>query len=425
MADQKHIVIVGAGFGGIRLAKDLAKEHVRITLVDRHNYHLFQPLLYQVATAVLSVPEIAYPTRAFFKHHKNVEFLLADAEGVDQTRKVLLTNHGEIPDYLVLASGGTTNFFGNESVAQNSYPMKNLQEAIALRSHIIHEFERAARTHEMDEQERRRHLNFVIVGGGATGIELAGALVELIDVFKKEFHSLDFSQVSVTLLEAMGSVLPMVPPDLQKKTIDVLRKKGVDVRLNTAVTDYDGSDLTLKDGEVIPTKTVIWAAGVRAQDFIKDCGSEVDRAGRIIVEPNLLVPGSDCVFAIGDCAHFQHGTERPLPTVAPVATQEAVQVKKNIMALMAGKKPEELGTFVYHDVGAMATIARGEAVMNGPIPIIGINLKASGFFAWSAWMSVHLMRLAGKYADFTVSLKWFWNFLLGKRLVRIILSKME
>ena len=428
MADQKHVVIVGAGFGGVRLAKELAKENVRITLVDRHNYHLFQPLLYQVTTAVLSPAEIAYPTREFFKNFKNVEFFLAKATGVDQARRVLQTDHGEISyDYLVLSAGGTTNFFGNASVERNSYAMKTLQEAITLRSHIVHEFERASKkTAPAQTDERRRHLNFVIVGGGATGIEMAGAMVELFSIFKKEFHSLDFNEVNVTLLEAMGSVLPMVPPDLQQHTIDVLRKKGVDVRLNTAVTGYDGNDLTLKDGEVIPTKTVIWAAGVRAQDFIKDCGGEVDRAGRVIVEENLLVKGSDRVFAIGDCASFLHGDmKRPLPTVAPVATQEAVQVKQNIMALIAGKTPDQLGKFVYHDLGAMATIGKGEAVMNGPMPVLGFNLKASGFFAWIAWMFVHLIRLAGKYSDFTVSVKWIWNFFFGTRVARIILSKME
>ena len=427
MADRKHIVIVGAGFGGVRLAKELAKEDVRITIVDRHNYHLFQPLLYQVTTAVLSPAEIAHPTREFFKSYKNVEFFLSEATGVDQVRNVLLTKHGEIPyDYLVLAAGATTNFFGNESVEQNSYAMKTLQEAITLRSHIIHEFERASKkTAPERTDERRRHLTFVIVGGGATGIEMAGAMMELFHIFKKEFHTIDFSEVRVILLEAMGSVLPMVPPDLQQHTIDVLRKKGVDVRLNTAVTGYDGESLQLKDGEVIPTKTVIWAAGVRAQDFIKDCGGEVDRAGRIVVEENLLVHGSSNVFAIGDCANFQHGTERPLPTVAPVATQEALQVKKNIMRLIHGAQPAELGTFVYKDLGAMATISRGEAVMNGPMPVLGFNLKARGLFAWSAWMFVHLIRLAGKYSDFTVSVKWIWNFFFGTRVARIILSKME
>ena len=254
MADQKHIVIVGAGFGGVRLAKELAKENVRVTLVDRHNYHLFQPLLYQVSTAVLSASEIAYPTRQFFKNNQNVNFYMSKVTGVDQDRRVVITKHSEISyDYLVLAAGATTNFFGNKSVERNSYAMKTLQEAIALRGHIIHEFERAARKSAPEEREaRRRHLNFVIVGGGATGIEMAGALMELIDIFKKEFHTIDFSEVNVTLLEAMGSVLPMVPPDLQQHTIDVLRKKGVDVRLNTAVTEYDGNDLTLNNGEVIP-----------------------------------------------------------------------------------------------------------------------------------------------------------------------------
>ena len=427
MADQKHVVIVGAGFGGVRLAKELAKENVHITLVDRHNYHLFQPLLYQVSTAVLSASEIAYPTRQFFKNNQNVDFFMSKVTGVDPERRVIITKHGEISyDYLVLAAGATTNFFGNESVARNAYAMKTLQEAIALRGHIIHEFERAARKNRFDEVEaRHRHLTFVIVGGGATGIEMAGALMELFDVFKQEFHSINFDEVHVILLEAMGSVLPMVPPDLQQHTIDVLRKKGVDVRLNTAVTEYDGNDLKLNNGEVIPTKTVIWAAGVRAQDFIKNCGGEVDRAGRIIVEENLLVKGNDRIFAIGDCAHFQHGTERPLPTVAPVATQEAMQVKKNIMDLIAGKTPDQLGKFVYQDLGAMATIGKGEAVMNGPIPILGLKLKMSGFFAWFAWMLVHLVRLAGKYADFTVSVKWIWNFFFGTRLARIIHSKLE
>ena len=428
MADQKHIVIVGAGFGGVTLAKELAKENVRVTLVDRHNYHLFQPLLYQVSTAVLSASEIAYPTRQFFKNNKNVNFYMSKALGIDQERRVLITKHGEISyDYLVLAAGATTNFFGNESVARNSYAMKTLQEAIALRGELNHLFERAARNCGPAQWEaRQRHLNFVIVGGGATGIEMAGALMELIDIFKKEFHTIDFKEVHVTLLEAMGSVLPMVPPDLQQHTIDVLRKKGVDVRLNTAVTEYDGNDLKLNSGEVIPTKTVIWAAGVRAQDFVKDCGAEVDRAGRVIVEENLLVKGSDRIFAIGDCANFQHGgLERPLPTVAPVATQEALQVKENIMGLIAGKTPDQLGKFTYHDVGAMATIGKGEAVMNGPMPVLGFMLKAKGFFAWFAWMLVHLVRLAGRYADFTVSIKWIWNFFFGTRLARIIHSKLE
>jgi len=427
MADRKHIVIVGAGFGGGCPAQGRAKKNGRSTPGDQHNYHLFQPLLYQVSTAVLSPSEIAYPTRAFFRKNKNVEFFLAKATGADQERRVLKTDHGEISyDYLVLAAGGTTNFFGNESVERSSFAMKTLQEAIEVRNHIVHEFERAAKmTDPSMADERRRHLNFVIVGGGATGIEMAGAMMELISIFKEEYHNIDFSEVSVSLLEAMGSVLPMVPPDLQQHTIRALRKRGVNVCLNTAVTGYDGSNLVLQSGEIIPTRTVIWAAGVRAQDFIKDCGGEVDRSGRIIVGENLLVKGSDRVFAIGDCANFHHGTERPLPTVAPVATQQAVQVSKSIMALISGRTPDQLEKFVYHDVGAMATIAKGEAVMNGPMPVLGFMMKVSGLFAWIAWMFVHLIRLAGRCSNFTVTIKWIWNYLFGTRLERIIVHRDE
>ena len=284
MAEQKHVVIVGAGFGGGCLAKELAKENVRITLVDRHNYHLFQPLLYQVATAVLAVPEIAYPTRAFFKHNKNVEFQLASAEGVDQERKVLLTNHGEIAyDYLVLAAGATTNFFGMESVEEHSFPMKTLQEALHIRNHVIHMFERANKI-EHNEEERRRMLSFVVVGGGPTGVELAGSLAEVINlIMKDEYHNLSPDEISVKLVEATGGLLPMMPPDLQQETVRVLEKKGIDVMLNTQVAGCDKNSLILKDGRVIPTNTVIWAAGVKAVPIISKLGFACDRAGRVVV----------------------------------------------------------------------------------------------------------------------------------------------
>jgi len=416
MSIVPHVVIVGAGFGGIKLAKLLAKEDVKITIVDRHNFHLFQPLLYQVSTSILSTDEIAYPIRAFFRNNKNVDLFMAKAEGVDQKRKVLLTNHGEIAyDYLVLAAGATTNFFGMESVEKNSYGMKTLQEAVHIRNHVLHMFERANK-HQDDESERRRMLTFVVVGGGPTGVEEAGALSELISIQKKEYHNLDFSEVSVTLIEATDHVLPMMPQELQDKTVQVLKSKGVEVLLNTQVVDNDGNNLRLKDGTIIPTRTVIWAAGVKAVPLMTKCGGEVDRAGRIIVEENLLVKGADSVFAIGDCANFCHGTERPLPTVAPVATQQAVVCHRNLMRLIKGASPADLESFHYKDLGSMATIGRGEAV----VAKTSMNPQMTGFIAWCAWMFIHLIRLAGTHTNFTVAIKWVWNLISGVRLGRII-----
>ena len=410
---KPHIVVVGAGFGGIKLCKLLAKENVEVTLVDRHNFHLFQPLLYQVSTSVLSTDEIAYPTRSFFRDNKNVNFFMAKAYGVDQARNTLLTNHGEINyDYLVLAAGATTNFFGMKTVEEHAYGMKTIQEALAIRNHVLHEFERADKP-ETSPADKKKKLTFVIVGGGPTGIEEAGAISELVEVMKKEFHHLDFNDVSIKLIEATAHVLPMMPQDLQDETVRVLRKKGVEVMLETQVVGYDGNILKLKSGVEIPTSTVIWAAGVRAVDFIKDCGGECARDGRIWIEEDLMVKGAvnRNVFAIGDCSAFMHGDmKRPLPTVAPVATQEAAVCCKNIMKLIKGDN--NLEKFKYKDLGAMATIGRGTAVVGSP--------KMKGFMAWCAWMLVHLIRLAGAHANFTVAIKWTWNLLSGIRLGRII-----
>ena len=415
MADQKrpHIVVVGAGFGGVKVAKKLAALPVDVTIIDRNNFHVFQPLLYQLSTSELDENEIAYPIRAFFRNTKNVRFFMAYAENFDTERKVLITDHGEVPyDYLVLAAGATTNFFGMESVARNSFGMKTLQQAVAIRNHVLRMFEDATKC--KDEAERRRMLTFVCVGGGPTGVECAGALSELIyGVMKYEYHDLDFSEAKVVLVEAMDHVLAMMPDSLQQETIRVLRDiRKVDVRIATQVMDYDGEELKLKDGSSIPTKTVIWAAGVKAVPFVKNLGAETDRAGRVVVEKTLQVKGFPEIFAIGDCANFvQDG--RPLATVAPVATQQADVCFENIKKLLRDPSAK-LAEFTYKDVGAMATICRGHAVV-----AMG-SMKMRGFFAWSAWMVVHLMRLAGTYTNLTVAYKWFWNFLFGLRLGRVI-----
>ncbi|MBR5381095.1 MAG: NAD(P)/FAD-dependent oxidoreductase [Oscillospiraceae bacterium] len=415
MKDSKrpHIVVVGAGFGGVKTAKLLAKLPVDVTVVDRNNFHVFQPLLYQLSTSELDENEIAYPIRAFFRNMRNVNFYMAHAEDFDPGRKTLITDHGELAyDYLVLAAGATTNFFGMESVAKNSFGMKTLQEAIAIRNHVLRMFENASKCD--DPEERRRMLTFICVGGGPTGVECAGALSELIyGVMAHEYHGLDFSEAKVILVEAMDSLLAMMPEELREETVRVLRDiRKVDVRVNTQVMDYDGEELRLKDGSSIPTRTVIWAAGVKAVSFIKKLGAETDRAGRVMVEPTLQVKGHPDIFAIGDCAHFlQDG--RPLATVAPVATQQAEVCAENIKRLVRDKDAK-LETFTYKDVGAMATICRGHAVV-----AMG-SMKMRGFFAWVAWMVVHLMRLAGTYTNLTVAYKWFWNFLFGLRLGRVI-----
>ena len=410
---RPHIVVVGAGFGGVKVAKGLSELPVDVTIIDRNNFHLFQPLLYQLSTSELDENEIAYPIRAFFRNTKNVLFFMAHAENFDTEKKVLITDHGEVPyDYLVLAAGATTNFFGMENVAQHSFGMKTLQQAIAIRNHVLRMFEDATKCD--DAVERRRMLTFVCVGGGPTGVECAGALSELIyGVMAHEYHNLDFSEAKVVLVEAMDHVLAMMPDSLQQETIRVLRDiRKVDVRTSTQVMDYDGEELKLKDGSAIPTKTVIWAAGVKAVSFVKNLGAETDRAGRVIVEKTLQVKGHPEIFAIGDCANFMQDG-RPLATVAPVATQQAAVCVDNIKKLLRDPNAK-LCEFTYKDVGAMATICRGHAVVS-----MG-SMKMRGFFAWVAWMVVHLMRLAGTYTNLTVAYKWFWNFLFGLRLGRVI-----
>lgn len=408
---RPHVVIVGAGFGGIKAAQLLAQENVDVTLIDRNNFHLFQPLLYQVSTSMLSIDEIAYPTRAFFRKHKNVRFMLAHVQGFDAENKEVITPYKRVKyDYLILAAGSTTNYFGMNKLAYSTYGMKTLREAIHIRNHVLHMFERAER--EADPEIRKRMLTFVCVGGGPTGIEEAGSLSELVHVaMKDEYHGLDLNEVSIILIEATDKVLPMMPENLRNETVRVLRSKNVDVRLNTQVVDCDENTLTLKDGTSISTNTVIWAAGVKAVPVIEKFGSEVDRAGRVVVGKTLQIPNHPEVFAIGDCSHFEQ-SGRPLATIAPVATQGSVVCVENIKKLIKGKT--DLKEFVYHDVGSMATIGRGQAVM------FKGSMKMKGFFAWCAWMLIHLMRLAGTHTNMTVALKWGWNLLSGIRLGRII-----
>lgn len=413
---KPHVVIIGAGFGGIKAAKLLSEQDVKITIIDKHNYHLFQPLLYQVSTSILSEDEISYPIRAFFHSNKNVDFFMAEATGFDAKNKTVYTTHGNITyDYLIIATGATTNYFGMKSVEKYSYPMKTLEESTLLRNHLIRTFERASRVRN-DEDLRKAFMTIIVVGGGPTGVEEAGAISELVyKSMKKDYHNIDMHKADIKLIEATDKLLPMMPPNLRKDTAEVLKSKNVDIRLNTQVKDYDGEYITLKCGdkvERIRTRTVIWAAGVKAQPVVAKLGAEVDRAGRVIVDKTTQVKGVPDVYAIGDSAHFEQGG-RPLPTIAPAAYEAAETTVKNIMHSIKG---EALEDFVYKDLGSMATIGAGDAVMFKGM------MKSKGLFAWIAWMAVHLVRLAGPLTNCTVIFKWVMNYFFGVRMARIIRS---
>lgn len=410
LTSKPHIVIVGAGFGGIRAARALAKSDVRITLIDKHNYHLFQPLLYQVSTAGLSVDDIAYPVRAILRDQENVDFRMANVTNVSFNEKRISTDTGEIDyDYLLLATGGMTNYFGMESVAGNAFAMKTLDEAVTIRNHVLKMFELAS--HEKDPDKRRALLTFVVVGGGPTGVESAGALSELIYyVLAKEYHNLNFKEVRIVLIEASDGLLPAMPSDLQEATVETLIRKHVEVRLCVQVTDFNGKQLFLKGGEIVPTNTVIWAAGVRATELLDKLGLEQDRAHRAVVDEYLQVPDRPEVFVIGDAAHFKQN-DIPLPMIAPVAIQQAELAAKNIMNVINSRP---LQGFVYKDVGNMATIGRNAAVVS-----MG-KFKSKGFLAWLTWSIVHILRLIDFRNRVVVFTKWVWDYLVYERVVRII-----
>lgn len=411
---RPKVVILGAGFGGIKAAKLFINKDVDVTVIDRNNYHLFQPLLYQVSTAILSEDEIAYPIRAFFQKHDHINFFMAEAIGFDTEKRIVHTNHGDVSyDYLIVATGATNNFFGMENLEKYSYPMKTLTQSTKLRNHLIRTFERASRV-EDDPDLRKALMSIVIVGGGPTGVEEAGAISELVyDVLYKDYHNLNMADVDIKLIEATDKLLPMMPEKLRANTVKVLSKKRIDVRLNTMVKDYDKEYLTIKCGdkeERIRTRTVIWAAGVKAQPIAAKLGAEVDRAGRIIVENTTEVKGLKGVYAIGDSAHFEFNGA-PLPTIAPAAYLAAEATVKNIMHSINGEEQEP---FIYKDLGAMATIGAGDAVMSSA------HLRGKGFFAWFTWMTVHVLRLAGPLTNVTVVFKWTMNYFFRVRMARII-----
>lgn len=406
-----HIVIVGAGFGGMEVARKLAKAPVRITLIDRHNYHLFQPLLYQVAIAGLVPSQIAYPLRTIFRKQKNLTFQMGEITSVDFKSKYVKLEGSIIAyDYLVLAVGGQTNFFGLDSVEQNGFQLKDIDSAVGIRNHLLRTFERASR--EADAEKRRALLTFVIVGGGPTGVETAGALAELIShVMVKDYPEMSLADARVLLLEATEHLIAAYPEELRKATRDLLQKKNVHILTNTKLVGYDGQRVSLGDGTNILSHTLIWTAGVKAAEVVDHLGVEQASSRRARVESTLQLPEHPDVFVIGDAAYFENGNGKPLPMLSTVALQQGKLTAQNIRRILKGQAPEP---FHYKDPGLLATIGRNAAVAR----IWGISF--SGFIAWVIWVFLHIYRLIGFRNRVLVMVNWAWDYVFYENQVRLI-----
>ena len=414
-----HVVIIGGGFGGLYAAQALGHAPVKVTLIDKRNFHLFQPLLYQVATGGLSPGEVASPLRAVLNHHKNIDVLQAEVVDIDPAaRKVKLVD-GEVDyDTLIVSTGVQYNYFGNEQWADVAKGLKSIEDALNIRRKIFLAFEAAER--EPDPEKRRAWLTFAIVGAGPTGVELAGTLGELAHkTLKGDFHHIDTSQSRILLIEAVDRVLPPFPADLSVKAARSLEDLGVTIRTNTKVTAIEDGAVTLRaeDGteEVIQSQTILWAAGVKASPMGKilaeRTGAELDRAGRVIVAPDLSIPGQPNIYVIGDLAHFAHQGDKPLPGVAQVAMQGGNYVARLIRARLEGRT---LPAFHYNDKGNLAVIGRNAAVAE-------LNrLHLSGFPAWVIWIFVHLFYLIEYDNRLLVLVQWAWSYFTRKRGARLI-----
>jgi len=416
MADTPHLVIVGGGFGGLDAARALAAAPVRITLIDRQNYHLFQPLLYQVATASLSPGDIASPIRWVLRHQSNVKVLLAEVHGIEVAARRIVMRGSQaettIPyDYLIVATGATHAYFGHPEWASHAPGLKTLDDALEIRRQVLLAFEAAEQ--ETDPETTRRLLTFVIVGGGPTGVELAGALAEIArHSLREDFRSINPESARIVLIEASHDLLGAFPEPLRQAARQSLERLGVEVRTGSPVTAVDEEGVTI-GGKRIAAQTVLWAAGVAASPLAQLLGVPVDRAGRIPAEPDLTVPGHPEIFVVGDlCSLRQDGA--PLPGVAQVAKQQGAHAAQNVLRAIRG---EPRRAFRYHDYGNMATIGRGSAVA-----AIG-RLKMSGFVAWLIWLFIHIFWLIGFRNRLAVLSEWAWAYVTMQRRVRLITGK--
>ena len=418
-----HIVILGGGFGGLNLAKALRNTQAQITLIDRQNHHLFQPLLYQVATASLSSVEIAKPLRSILSDHENLRVELGDVQAIDlKNRLVHMHHHSMSYDYVILAMGGVTSYFGHPEWAQFAPGLKSITDAMHIRREILYAFEKAELT--TDPERLKTLMTILIVGGGPTGVELAGAAKELGRfVMRHDFRKIDPTQIRVVLIEAADRILMHLPKDLSASAQRQLEAIGVEVRLNTMVQDIKEHTLIAKDKakaepETFKAASIVWAAGVGANPITRTLGVDIDRAGRIKVNPDLSIPGYPEAFAIGDIAFVLNKNGTPVPGVSPAAIQMGQFVAKTIEADLADPnlKPEQRLPFKYWDKGTMATIGHARAVA-----MIG-GIKFSGFLAWLAWLGVHILFLVGFTNKLTVVIRWVWAFFTRRQGARVFTS---
>lgn len=409
-----RVVVVGGGFGGLEAVTRLRHAAVRVTLLDRQNHHLFQPLLYQVATAALSPSDIAEPLRHIVRKQENCEVLLANAESVDVAGKRLLTDSGEIPyDYLVIAVGTRHSYFGNEEWEQFAPGLKSLDDALEIRRRMLLAFELAEKT--SDDAERRAAMTFLVVGGGPTGVEMAGAIAEIArQTLLRDFRHIDSSQARIILIDNSPRILSTYAPELSESAAHQLGDIGVDVRTGSRVQGMREHEVTLADGETIAALTIVWAAGNVASPIGASLGVPLDRAGRVIVQPDLSVPGHPEIFVIGDMAHCAGENGEPLPGLAPLAMQQGRHAAANIMSVMSGPGTRP---FVYVDKGTMATIGRYRAVAD-----LGFT-QFTGLLAWLAWLFIHLLFLVSFRSKIGVLLSWGYTYLVFGRKARLITGR--
>jgi NADH dehydrogenase len=411
-----HVVIVGGGFAGLTLVKDLANESFKVTLIDKNNFHTFQPLLYQVATASLTPDSIGYPFRRMVSPMKNIAFRMAEVVEVDYESKKLITTEASISyDILVLATGSTTNFFGNDAIAQHAMQLKSISQALDIRSVFLQEFEKAVRLadHE-DDESLKKTLNFVIVGAGPTGVEVAGALAEIKKkILSREYREINPELMQITLMDAGGRVLAGMSESSSSNAHKYLTQMGVNCIFNAAVTSYDGHKLVLKDGSSIETETVIWAAGVKGNPIKGLKPTAYLPNGRLKVDAYSLIDGHDFIFALGDIAQMElEDYPRGHPMMAQPALQQAENFAKNMIRLSAKKEPKP---FVYTDKGSMATVGRNKAVVD----LKGLNL--GGVIAWYVWMAIHILFLVGFRNRIAVLFNWAVKYFSYKNTIRLII----